>query len=144
MWVITKGQQDQQEVIWIEFDVDDHEHFLLPIFTCPDTAASFLPDIKEVQMTHISTVAGLEDIHNLIDMQGIDAVLLDPPDLNDDDEETTKHICATSMPHWRADIFSEALRSMLELSKHYGERRTLQIFDDYLINRKLGWPSRKT
>lgn len=126
MWVLEK---EELGVLWIEFETDERTHFLLPVFTSPDTAMEFVGDLdykgNPIRMRNIGSVAMIDQLIEIIQEQGASAIMLDPP--NPDSIKPN-----TDIVYWAGPEFIGILEPIIEMSKTYGEKPMLDILATYL------------
>jgi hypothetical protein len=131
MWVLTK---ESTGLMWLVIDGEDHDHFILPIFTTTESAMDFVGDIVHndelVIMRHIASSELIKDLGEAIADKPATAIVLDPPDpdtLTGDDE----------LVYWSGPEFCEILMPLIEMSITYDDKHIVEVLDRYLNSKTL-------
>lgn len=129
MWLLY---QEKDGILWLDLEYDNVNHFLLPIFTSPDTAMEFVGDIKhdgsKVIMKKIETVNDLADILIACDVQPASAVVLDAP-------HPEKLASEEELMYWTTNEFYDMASSLLAMAEDYDDKLIIEILDRYLHNK---------
>jgi hypothetical protein len=129
MWLLYK---EKDGILWLDLEYDDVNHFILPIFTSPDTAMDFVGDIKHegdaVKFKKIETVDELAETLMACDAQPASAIILDAPhpeNLTSEEE----------LMYWTTTEFYDIASSLLVMSEDYDDKLIIEILDRYLFNK---------
>ena len=129
MWLLYK---EKEGILWLELEYDDVNHFILPVFTSPDTAMDFVGDIKHdgemVRMQRIECVDDLAEILVALDAQPASAVLLDAP-------HPKNLISEEELMYWTTIEFYDIAASLIALAEDYEDSLVIEILDRYLRNK---------
>jgi len=129
MWLLYK---ESDGLLWLELEYDDVNHFILPIFTSPDTAMDFVGDIKHdgesIKMQRIETIDDLATVLIALDSQPASAVILDAP-------HPKKLTSEEELMYWTTLEFYDIASSLLAMADDYEDKLIIEILDRYLRNK---------
>lgn len=127
MWVITLKSDVQ--IMCIDFTFEGVDHRVLPVFTSPDSAVMFSGglehDGERIQLVHMDSIEKINELQNLLNPGVIELVVLDPPNLDSDDQKL-------DLTHWDTDEFVRLLESLNKISEKYDEKKAISTLDTYL------------
>jgi hypothetical protein len=80
---------------------------------------------ERIQLTHVDSISKINDLKRLLDFGEIELVVLDPPNL--DDEESRLDVT-----HWVSEDFISLFDSLNKISEKYDEKKAISTLDTYL------------
>jgi hypothetical protein len=129
MWILHK---ETTGLLWLELDYKDTSHFILPVFTSPDTAMDFVQEIEHdgerIEMQHIETTEELAEMLIAIQTQPASAVMLDPPH----PESITSE---NELTYWTSIEFCDIATTLVMMSDTYDDKLIIDILNRYLQNK---------
>lgn len=129
MWVLHK---EVSGLLWLELEYHDVAHFVLPIFTDPDSAMEFVGDIEHegeaILMQQVKTTEELAELIIAINTQPASAVMLNPPHPDAITKENT-------LVYWVASEFSDIASTLTVMSASYDDSLIIEILNEYLQNK---------
>lgn len=127
MWVITLKSDG---IMCIDFTFEGVDHHVLPVFTSPDSAVMFSGglehDGEKIHLLHMDSIDKLTDLRHLLARGEIELVVLDPPNLDEDEERQI------DLTHWDSDEFVKLLATLNKISEKYDEKKAISTLDTYL------------
>jgi hypothetical protein len=131
MWLLRKPSIG---LLWLEFISKEHTHYLLPVFTSPDTAIDFVGDINHegelISMVHINSVDQVSNLIDSIKERDASAIVLDAPH---PDTLTSED----RLIYWNGDDFKQILETIIEISSTHEEKQAISVLNTYLKNKML-------
>lgn len=129
MWILHK---ETTGLLWLELEYKDASHFILPIFTSPDTAMDFVQEIEHdgerIEMQHIETTEELAEMLIAIQTQPASAVMLDPPH----PESITSE---NELTYWTSIEFCDIATTLVMMSDTYDDKLIIDLLNRYLHNK---------
>lgn len=129
MWILHK---ETTGLLWLELDYKDTSHFILPVFTSPDTAMDFVQEIEHdgerIEMQHVETTEELAEMLIAIQTQPASAVMLDPPH---PDTITSEN----ELTYWTSVEFCDIATTLVMMADTYEDKLIIDILNRYLHNK---------
>lgn len=129
MWVLHK---EMSGLLWLELEYHDVGHFILPIFTDPDSAMEFVGELdhegEAIIMQHVDSTEELAELIIAINTQPASAVMLNPPH---PDAITSED----GFTYWVATEFSNIASTLIMMSDSYDDKLIIDILNRYLHNK---------
>lgn len=129
MWILNK---ETTGLLWLELEYKNSSHFILPIFTSPDTAMDFVREIEHdgerIEMQHVESTEELAEMLIAIQTQPASAVMLDPPH---PDTITSEN----ALTYWTSIEFCDIATTLIMMADTYDDKLIMEILNRYLQNK---------
>lgn len=131
MWLLTKKSVG---VLWLEVSNENGDHHMLPIFTSPDTAMTFLMDLYHkgelITLLRVYSIGQLNGLLSMIKERQSCTVIVDAP--NPDNIGRNDELV-----YWAGEEFNNIMTTVIGLAKAHGTQKAIGVLDRYL-NFKTG------
>jgi hypothetical protein len=134
MWILHK---ETTGLLWLELEYKDVSHFILPVFTSPDTAMDFVQEIEHegerIEMQHIETTEELAEMLIMIQTQPASAVILDPP--HPESITSENELSENELTYWTSVEFCDIAATLVMMSDTYDDKLIIDLLNRYLHNK---------